>query len=153
MTVKKKLRRGIAMTAMVAVILLLVSGCAKSEIKSAISKFESSCQALDVKGMLECVDPAISKPMLGILDLLGVEDTSDTLDNLVGILGIFDNAGQETEEFVRSIKIDPSGYEFNDAKDECLVTAALSYGDGEKEPITIKMILTNGGWYISSIAF
>lgn len=148
---KKKILRSAAALLLAAVMLTLMSGCEKTDVKSTISKFESSCQALDVKGMLECVNPTISKPVLAAMELLGVGDTSDTLDKLVDILGIFGEAGQTTEEFIQSIKIEPSDYDFNDEKDECTVTATLSYGDGESKTITIQMILNDDVWYISFI--
>ena len=149
----KKFAR-VAAIALAAVLMLVVlTGCTNSGVKKTISSFESACQSLDVRGMLECVNPTISKPLLGALNLLGVEDTSGLLDDVVNALGMFDNAGESTEEFVKSIQIKPSDYAFNGDKDECDVTATLSYGESKEKEITIHMILKNDVWYISKISF
>lgn len=151
---KKIMRRAAAIILTAAVLLSLLAGCgAQSDVKNSISEFESACQALDVKRMLECMNPTISKPILGALDLFGVEDTSGTLEQLAGALDLFGDAGQVTEELVQSIRIKPSNYVFNDAKDKCTVTAELSYGDGDSKIITLQMILKDGNWYISDIDF
>ncbi|MGM9606552.1 MAG: hypothetical protein ACI3XJ_03495 [Oscillospiraceae bacterium] len=78
----------------------------------------SACRALDVRGMLECVDPTVSKPVLSALNLLGVEDTSETLTDLIGVLGFFGDTDQVTQEFIQSIRITPNDYAFNADKDE-----------------------------------
>lgn len=151
---KKMMRRAAAVILMAAVLLSLLAGCGpKNDVKSTISEFESACQSLDVKGMLECINPTVSKPILGALNLFGVEDTSGTLEQLVGALDLFDDAGQVTEELVQSIRIKPNNYAFNDAKDKCTVTAELSYGDGDSKIITLQMILKDESWYISDIDF
>ena len=87
------------------------------------------------------------------MDLLGVEDTSGVLEELVGILGIFEGAGEKTEEFIQSIKIDPQKYEFNSDKDKCTVLAELSYGEEEAKTITIDLVLKDEVWYISDLDF
>lgn len=150
----KKMRRAAAVLLTTAVLLSLLAGCGpKNDVKSTISEFESACQSLDVKRMLACVNPTVAKPILDALNLFGVEDTSGTLEQIVGVLDLFDDAGQVTEELVQSIQIKPSNYAFNDAKDKCTVTADLSYGDGDSKIITLQMILKDGSWYISDIDF
>ena len=151
---KKIMRRVAAAILTAAVLLSLLAGCSpKNDVKSTISKFESACQSLDVKGMLACINPTVAKPILGALDLFGVEDTSGTLEQLAGVLDLFDDAGQATEELVQSIRIKPDNYVFNDAKDKCTVTAELSYGDGDSKIITLQMILKDDSWYIADIDF
>ena len=146
--------RRMASLALTSVLLLaLLTGCGgdKDKVAAAISEFESACQELDVRAMIECMDPAISRPVLSALDLFGVEDTSGMLEQLVGVLDLFEDAGQQTEEFLQSIRIEPKEYEFNDSKDACTVTAELSYGDSEPRSITIQMILEDETWYIGGI--
>lgn len=151
---KKMMRRAAVVILAAAVMLTLLVGCgAETDVKKTISNFESACQALDMRGMLECINPTISKPILGAMDLLGVEDTSGTLDTIVGALGMFENAGEKTEEFVKSIEIKPSNYNFNDAEDACSVVAALNYGDGNSKAVTMKLVLKDEIWYISDIEF
>lgn len=151
---EKMIRRAAAVLLTAAFIVSVLVGCsAKNDVKDTISAFESSCQSLDVKGMLACINPTISKPILSAMDLLGVEDTSGTLELLAGALDLFGDAGQSTEEFVQSIRIKPNSYVFNDAKDECTVTAVLSYGDDDSKIITLQMILKENSWYIGDINF
>ncbi len=150
---KQRVKRVVALSLAAVMMLMLFTGCARSEIKETISKFEAACQALDFKGMLECMNPTIAKPVLSALELFGVTDTSGLLDTLTSTLNIFSTAGDSTEEFIQSIKIKPSGYDFNDAKDECKVSAKLSYGDENEKEITVKMVMKNEAWYISSIDF
>ncbi|MGN0969078.1 MAG: hypothetical protein ACI4O3_07380 [Oscillospiraceae bacterium] len=151
---KKMMRRMAAAILAAAVMLTLLAGCgAESSVKDTISEFESACHALDVRGMLECVDPTVSKPVLSALNLLGVENTSETLTDLIGVLGIFGDADRVTQEFIQSIHIVPNDYAFNADKDECSVVAALSYGDDNSETITIQMVCKEDAWYISNFDF
>lgn len=151
---KKNFRRVAAVLVLAVMMMALLTGCgAKGEVKKTISNFETACHALDVRAMLECVNPTISKPILAAMDLFGMEDTSGALDELVGILGIFEGAGEKTTEFVQSVKIKPVDYTFNADKDECIVVAELSYGEEKTENITMEMVLKNEVWYISGINF
>lgn len=151
---KQTMRRAAAVILMAAMMLAVLTGCgAKSDVKKTISNFETACQALDVRGMLECMNPTIANPILTAMNLLGVEDTSGALEELVGIIGIFEGAGEKTEEFVQSIKIDPNDFTFNDDKDECTVSAELSYGEDNVKTITIDLLLKDEAWYISDIDF
>lgn len=154
MTMKKTIRRVAAAALAAAWMLLLLAGCgAQNDVKKTISAFESSCRALDVRGMLECINPTISSPILSAMDLFGVEDTSGTLELLTDALDVFGDAGQEAGELIQSIRIKPSSYVFNEAKDQCTVTAELSYGDGDSAIITLRMILKDGSWYIADLDF
>ena len=151
---KQTVKRMAAVVLAAVMMLTLLTGCgAKGAVKETISNFETACHALDVRGMLECMNPTISKPLLTALNLLGVEDTSGVLEELVGILGIFEGAGEKTEEFVQSIKIAPQKYEFNDDKDKCTVLAELSYGEEKAKTITIDLVLKDETWYISDLDF
>ena len=149
----QRIRRmaSLALTSVLLLALLTGSGGDKDNVEAAISEFEGACQELDVRAMIECMDPAIAGPVLSALDLFGVEDTSGMLEQLVGVLDLFEDAGQQTEEFLQSIRIEPKEYEFNDSKDACTVTAERSYGDSEPRSITIQMILEDETWYIGGI--
>ena len=150
---KQHIRRIVPLALVSALLLALLAGCGgeKNKVASAISQFEGACQELDVRGMIECMDPAISGPLLSAMDLFGVEDTSGALDQLVGALDLFDGAGQQTEDLVQSIRIEPKEYDFNDDRDTCTVTAELSYGDSEPRSITLQMVLEDETWYIGGI--
>ena len=150
---KQKMLRVLAIVAVLTLMLGMLSGCTQNKVRGTISRFEDACQALDVKGMLECMNPTIAKPILGAMEFLGIEDTSGALDALVKALGIFENAGEKTEEFIKSIKISPSSYTFNADKDKCTVEATISYGENESSEVAIDMVLKDENWYISLIGF
>ena len=151
---KNTVKRFAAVILAAIMMLTLLTGCgAKGAVKETVSNFESACHALDVRGMLECMNPTVSKPLLAALDLFGVGDTSGVLEDLVEILGIFEGAGEKTEEFIQSIKIAPQKYEFNDNKDKCTVLAELSYGDEKAKAITIDLVLKDEVWYIKDMDF
>lgn len=151
---KKTLKRAAAVVVLAAMMLTLLTGCgAKSGVKATISNFEDACHALDVRAMLECVNPTVAKPILTAMNLFGIGDTSGTLEELVGVLGIFEGAGDKTEEFVQSIQIKANEFEFNSDKSKCSVSAELSYGEDKTEEITINFVLKDEVWYISGIDF
>lgn len=154
MNMKKNFRRVAAVLVLAVMMMALLTGCgAKGEVKKTISNFETACNSLDVRAMLECVNPTLSKPILAAMDLFGMEDTSGALDELVGLLGIFPGAGDKTAEFVKAVKIKPVDFTFNEDNDECIVVAELSYGLGKTENIAMEMVLKNEVWYISGINF
>jgi hypothetical protein len=144
--------RGLALLLLIVSLVAALSGCAKSEVQSTISTFEAACQDLDVRGAVSCLDPKVSSPILSAMDLLGIEDTSGLLNTLVDTLGVYDPSQGEAEAFIRSIRITPQSYTFNGDKDECTVSAQLSYGEDESDTITLQMILSDGTWYIAGIS-
>lgn len=151
---KNTVKRFAAMLLAAIMMLTLLTGCgAKSAVKETVDNFETACHALDVRAMLECMNPTVSRPLLAAMDILGVADTSGVLEELVGILGILEGAGEKTEEFIQSIQIDPKEYEFNSDKDKCTVLAELSYGEEKAKTITIDLILKDEVWYISDLDF
>lgn len=151
---KNTMKRFAAMLLAAIMMLTLLTGCgAKGAVKETISNFETACHALDVRGMLDCMNPTISKPLLTALNLLGVDDTSGVLEELVDVLGIFEGAGEKTEVFIQSIKIDPQDFKFNDNNDKCTVFAELSYGEENTKAVTIDLVLKDEVWYISDLDF
>jgi hypothetical protein len=144
--------RSLALLLLTVSLVAALSGCAKSEVQSTISTFEAACQDLDVRGAISCLDPKISSPILSAMDLLGIEDTSGLLNTLVDTLGVYDPSQGEAEAFIRSIRITPQSYTFNSDKDECTVSAQLSYGEDGSEAITLQMILSDDTWYIAGIS-
>ena len=152
---KKEMQKVLALTLLAAMLIGLLCACgAKSEIDNSLEGFESACQDVDVRGVIECLDPALSGPVLAVLNLLGVDDTSGAMDALVEKLGVFGNAGVSAEEFMQSLNIKTNDYEFNSDKSACDVQAEFQYGTGD-EPrsmnVTIHMIKVDDDWYISSI--
>lgn len=152
---RKKWIRGCCILLIAALLTGVLSGCGeKSEIGDLLSRFESACQELDVRAVLECVDPAISSPVLTVLDLAGVEDTSGTLDLLVSTLSIFGNVGTGTEEFMRSLTIEPEDYEFDSKKESCQVSGKFQYGNGDSPrtmDVIIRCVKVDDQWYVSGI--
>ena len=101
--------------------------------------------------MANCFNPDLVHPVTCLLGLFGVE-LSD-LDSLLSGLVSFANeySGSELEELYQTIKITPRDYTFNDAKDECDVTAEVSYtvdGEQRSDLCTFHCEVVDDNWYI-----
>lgn len=152
----KKTLRTAALLTMVVILMAFATGCAKADVKKVIKEFETACRSLDFMGMLDCMDPAIAEPVKGILMLFGANNTDSMLDEVVSLLGIFGDLGSNAETAIQSVSIKPENYMFNDAKDACTVTAALTVETEESSVtrnVTVELILKEEQWYIRSMQF
>ena len=151
---KRSIIKGTALFLMAVLLISTLSGCANKEVKDLIGRFETSCQAMDVDGMLDCCNPTIVKPLRGVLGILGVKDLNGIVDSLSNILGAFDLKGNSPEDVLKTVKITPTKYETNSTKDGCSVQATITYVlNGKTVEKNVQIACTKGseGWYISSI--
>lgn len=155
-TMRKRKLRIVAIILVMAMLLGMLTGCGERKaVREMLESFESACQSFDVAKIIEHIDPVISGPVLGIAGLLGIEDTSGLLETVVDFLSIFGDAGMEFEALLQSIEIEIDGYEFNDDKDACEVSATISYGaeeDRTEDVVTFSCILDNEVWYIAGVS-
>lgn len=147
-------KRAVTVLLAAAMLLAMLAGCgAKSGVNQTVEEFEKACQALDARAMLACMNPTVAEPILAVMDLFGIGDTDDMLETLTGALNLFGDAGDKTEEWLKTVKITPKSYEFNSDKDRCTVLATLSYGGEGERTVTIDLILKEDIWYISDFDF
>lgn len=152
----KKIYQFAAILLILSIIAVTFTACAKPEVKDLLSDFEEACKSLDIRGMLNCYKPNISKPILTLMDIVGIDDTSEYLDKLTSLMGNFGNLGVSAEEFFSSIAIEKQQYSFSDSNEKCSVDAIISFGpDDNRHTIdsTIECVLVDEAWYISGISF
>lgn len=152
---KRKVTKIAALILVITVVISCFAGCgAKSGVSSMLSKFEKSCQTLDVEGMMDCINPSIITPVRTVLNLFGVSDLNGAISSIIEVIGLIDFQGNSPEDILKTFKISPKDYSFNDDKTSCEVSTELSYVLGSERKtatVTIKCILVNDEWYINGI--
>ena len=136
--------------------LFSLSACngGEKEIKATLTEFEYACQTLDVKAMLNCIDPAIARPVSNGLSLIGLFTDIDSEDLVEKVFDLLFDMDVEPSEFFSGIKfsnlkITQNG---NDAVVECILAAEIS-GERLEFKAEIDMIQEEEHWYISNICF
>ena len=153
---KKRMMRIVALALTLILMISLLTGCAKSGVKEVIGKFEAACVAVDAEAMLDCMDPSVTKPIRSILDLFGPDNLNGIVSDIFKVVDFINFEGTDPEDVLATVKIEPDTYTFNDAKDECKVTAVVTYiVDGtEKSQVAIfDCIMVDEVWYIASADF
>lgn len=149
------MKRIIALLLCLVMTMALLTGCGeKSGVKKLLGAYEDACQTLDVEAMAECFNPTIVDPVMSILGVFGIE-LSDLNSLLSSIVSFADDYGEaQLEELYQSMKIKPTGYVFNEAKDECDVSAEVSFTVDGTQKSEIKVFhceLVDEAWYIFSM--
>lgn len=154
----KRIRtRIIAAVLIVLTAALCLTGCggSESDIKSMLGRFEKACQEVDVEGMMDCIDPDIIAPVRTVLGMLGVDELNKYAGQVMGVLGLVDIQGESPEDIIKTIKITPKEFSFNEDKTGCDVETEVSYqfnGATSAAAITVKCVLDDGAWYIRSVS-
>lgn len=160
----KKWRKQIWIIGIFCFVVISMYGCGsadKQKCKEVIGNFERSCNALDVKGILNCIDPTVSDPIKALLALGNIisdqsldEYLIEIMDNVSG--GLADEIGAEdssASEVFASIQITPEKYMVKSEKGMVSCTAIfLIKGMEITKKIDIDMIKKNDGWYISGVS-
>jgi hypothetical protein len=149
----------IAVTAIVIVIVTVVIPD-KAEPFDAIERFETSYNALDYNGLLECIDPRVTKAMGSIASAfsgaLGFELDSELIESIMPIAGDYlseyaneywDEAGESMSLKITEISTEMNGD--NKATVHCRVNFTSSYGNETTEE-TIKTVKVDGKWYLAA---
>ncbi len=152
----KKTAKRVLCALLIACLVLTAAACgAKSDVNQLIDSFEAACVELDTSAMLDCMNPSVANPVRTVLDLLGVKDLDKILDALVDVIAFVDFKDDNPVDVLATLKIKPENHVFNDAEDECTVTASVTYtADGEEvtDVVSFKCILVDEVWYISRIS-
>lgn len=149
----KKVTRILSVLLICVIVLTAFSGCSNDEIKAMLNQFETSCQKLDVREMLSCFDPAVSDPVLSLMTVFGISDTSDLLGHVTSLLNNFGTLGVSAEEFFSSIRLSTKTFEYSKDRTSCDVTVVITYGDQRAVEAIFSCIKTQGKWFISDITF
>ena len=149
------MKRFLALLICGAIMLCLLTGCGeKRRISGMLDDYQRSCREADLDAMAQCFNPSIIKPLTGLLGLFGVE-FEDLTSVLEGIVSFVDDYSEEdVSEIFTTLSVDPKSYKFNREKDECNVSAVLSYTvDGEKmsRDYVFHCKEVDGRWYIFRI--
>lgn len=135
--------------------LLSVSACSNqnNDIKTLTSRFENSCNELNLNAMLECIDPDVSdsvKTLTGIIGMFSDDDTSELLDKFAKV--VFSELPENSKEFFSSIKIDLNNIKIDENK--AFALADITYNISEetkKVNATFDYICIDEIWYISNL--
>lgn len=160
---RKNWREKIVLVCTLGMIALCMCGCGnskKKQCKDVIKEFETSCNALDVKGMLNCINPTISDPIKALL-ALGQIVSDQNLDEYVveivdsvagGLRNSLEVDDISMSELISGVKITPEKYKLKSTKGSVTCIAEFNINEMQiKKSICINMIKTNDTWYISGI--
>lgn len=152
----KRVSRNIVLTVLIFVMLFSVVGCANlknsSDIKKLMNNFESSCNELDINGILDCINPSIAdkiKLAVGIVGTFTDTPTDELIDVISGALT--SDSSIIGTEFFESIKIEVEDIEI--VEDNATVTTVLSYTIADEtyeKSAVFECIYYTGEWYISN---
>lgn len=160
----KQWKKRIVLICMLSIMSLNVCGCGdsqKSQCKEIIENFETSCNALDVTGILNCINPKISDPIKTVLALGNAVSKQKLDEYLVEIIGsvageLSESIGEKdasTSELLSNIQITPKKYSLKSKKGTVYCTALFQVNGMEfSKYISIEMIKSNDEWYISGIS-
>lgn len=132
----------------------------KKECTELIENFETSCNALDVDGILDCINPTISNPIkvgLKIGNMISGQVLDgyliEILDSLAG--GLTESLGAddaEVSEVFGKIQLTPEKYDLKSQKGTVSCTAKFEIGGTEiTESIDIEVVKSSDEWYISGM--
>lgn len=160
----KMWKKNILLLCILSVVVVSVCGCGgnkKSQCKEVIENFETSCNALDVTGILNCINPKISDPIKTVLALGKVVSDQNLDEYLVEIIGsvaggLTESIGTDeasTSELLANIQITPEKYKLKSKNGTVYCTATFQINGVEfTKYIGIDMIKSDGEWYISGMA-
>lgn len=143
------------------IIVLSVSLCAcagqgkDNEIETLTKNFEKACNKLDLNGMLDCVDPEISKSVKAITELVGLfsdKDTDELLDGLAKVL--FRELPENSKELFSSIKIKLDD-NIEISEDIANASAEIVYeisGEEHTSNVSLEYVKLDEKWYISDVS-
>ena len=119
-----------------------------------MTEFESACQKLDVKAMLNCIDPAIARPVSNGLSLVGLFTDIDSENLIEEVFDLLFDKDVDPSEFLSGIQfsdieIDRDG---DTAVVKCILAAEIS-GEHLEYKAEIDMIQEKDYWYISNVRF
>lgn len=158
---KRKIR---TIAALCLVLSMILTGCGKSkkaQCEAVIKRFETSCNALDVKGVLGCLNPTVSDPLKGIL-LLGETmtggESAEGFEKILEIIGsglktILPDQDVQASEMLSNLQIQPKKYRLKRHDGYVLCRVKIAVNDMEiTKNVKVSVVKKAGEWYISNLA-
>ncbi len=152
---KKTVRRILAIILIIILVLTTVHVVNNIKVNKTIKNFTEAAHTMDVRSMLAEVNSTFSVPLLMVINLSGVKDTSDFLEQIFSFIGA-DSLQTTAEDFFSSIEIQPRLFShfYSLLHKECTVRVKILYGTaGVRNEMNakIKCIKRDGNWYISGL--
>ena len=135
---------------------LISAGCgnkAEDEVEALIGHLETSCNAMDANGVLECLDPVTASQLQLALDVIGAfadMDGEEFLNFMTGIMSLGVMSG-EIESFP-TISIDIDSIEADE--ETAVAFGSLSYEENGElctYPVEFDCAYIEEQWYITGI--
>ncbi|MBQ6419710.1 MAG: hypothetical protein IJK02_01415 [Clostridia bacterium] len=156
---KKKILMGILSVLLIVSMLVSFTGCdlkTKMQVRSMLSDFQKSCNALDVDATLNYIDPNVAslvRTATGIIGMFTGSDAGELFAKLSGYL-----IQHETSlgvEFFRTLKIKVNDITLTSGGAVAAVTLTYTGSDGAPATKTANVSCYRNGeqWYISGISF
>ena len=151
------MKRTVALILTVLMLVTLFCGCESAEnrndIKDLIAKFETSCNQMDINGMLDCINPdvaAVAKAAVGLVGMFANADTDAVLEKLSGL--IMNDTSLSGKEFFSSLKIKVGKItvEEDTASVEAVITYTVS-GEEKQSETVIECTKRTDNWYIKNL--
>ena len=156
---KKKILMGILSVLLVVSMLVSFTGCdlkTKMEVRSMLSDFQKSCNALDVDATLNYIDPNVAslvRTATGIIGMFTGSDASELFAKLSGFLIQHETA--LGVEFFRTLQIKVNDVTVTPGGAQAAVTLTYTGSDGAPVTKTANVTCYQNGeqWYVNSISF
>lgn len=144
-------KRELAISIMLIVFILLFTGCS-SKPEDTIEKFEKAYNKLDVKGMIECLEPTTAKAINAGINLTGDLLNID-LSSMIDLIPILPKLlNENNNDSMPKIKLNVIDTKIEG--DSAVVnTEAILSESGENKVYTAEFIMTevDGKWYIVDV--
>ena len=148
--------RAIYVILVVVMCLGMMTSCGnRGKLLRVISDFEDGCNSLDVKEILDTIDPRVSdkfKFAVTVIEFFSGQSSNDLVNTIFQNLP--DEFSDNSEEILSSIAIDVETIEIDD--DTADVTAVLEYdvlGTHYKREVLFTCVYYIDDWYISLVRF
>lgn len=126
----------------------------KTSIENCLTEFQYACNTLDIRAMLNCIDPSVADPIrvsVGIYGTISDVDNDELLESFSQ--SITGEDIPEVDEFYQSINIEMlsarSGGKYGSASTTVYFTL---FGEDIVRDATFEMVKDHGKWYISSFS-
>lgn len=135
-------KRLVAVICIVLAAVMLFTACAVSTPSSVVKKYFDAAKSLNIKAMMECIEPTQAAMLKGLIEAAGGETGLSVED----MMGLSELAGENIKIDYAIISEETEG----DAAEVVVNMTVTAKGETESEELTIDCIKVNGQWYVST---